>query len=244
MRRLSLCAAVCFLVVPVGAANASILGIVGDLGDGQIGSDGSVAGIAQPRDRTGTGGDNRRGLALIYFFALPTLSPSTTIINAELELEYVEKTNVPEFNIDLFGIDARPSATFDAGDYYDGAASSSSDALVQSSLITPSTSLGNLTVANSDLLDFVNSLYNVDGTPVSTFATFRVNPDKDVPVGSAPIRGYFLALADHGTASFRPRLTLTTTDPNVIPEPTTLIIWSLLAALGLCAYPRRRRRAA
>ena len=29
---------------------------------------------------------------------------------------------------------------------------------------------------------------------------------------------------------------------NVIPEPTTLVIWSLLATLGLGVYRRRRRR--
>ena len=32
-------------------------------------------------------------------------------------------------------------------------------------------------------------------------------------------------------------------NPNVIPEPTTLVIWSLLATLGLSFYRRRRRRA-
>jgi hypothetical protein len=30
-------------------------------------------------------------------------------------------------------------------------------------------------------------------------------------------------------------------DPNDIPEPTTLVIWSLLATLGLSFYRRRRR---
>ena len=177
------------------------------------------------RDRAGTGGDNLRGLASIFFFELPTFSSDAIITNAELQLEYVEIEGDPEFNIDLFGIDARPKAIFDASDYYDGDAASSSDALIEASLITKSTTVGNLSVANSRLLNFVNSLYNVDGTPVSAFAAFRVNPDKDLPVGSSPIRGYFLALADHPTASFRPRLNLT-----VIPEP--------LAAEGFGRPPR------
>ena len=104
----------------VGIANAGVISVVGDSGNGQIGADGSIAGIGLEKDRTGTGGDNSRGLALIYFFELPTFSAFTTITNAELEFEYVEEENSPEFKIDLFGIDARPSAIFQASDYYDG----------------------------------------------------------------------------------------------------------------------------
>jgi hypothetical protein len=99
-------------LICVSQANAGVISVVGDTGDGQIGADGSIAGIPVQSDRTGTGGDNSRGLALIYFFALPTLSPGGTIINAELQFDFVEKTNTPEFNIDLFGIDARPTQSF------------------------------------------------------------------------------------------------------------------------------------
>jgi hypothetical protein len=53
------------------------------------------------------------------------------------------------------------------------------------------------------MLNFVKSLYNPDGTPTSAFAAFRVNADKDLPVGSGAIRGYDVALADHVNVSFR-----------------------------------------
>jgi hypothetical protein len=77
------------------------------------------------------------------------------------------------------------------------------------------------------LLSFVNSLYNPDGTPVSSFATFRVNLDKDLSVGSSPIRGYFMALADHGTESFRPLLNV-----EVVPELTSLILLGIGVSVG------------
>lgn len=205
-------------------ANAGVITIVGDTADGSIDVNGIPANSSDQFTRVGTGGDIIRGVNIIYFFELPTLSSLTTITDAELRFEYVGKRDTPEFNIDLFGIDARPDAHIEASDYYDGIATSSSDSLIQIEIITPSTSFGNLSVGNSNLLNFVNSLYNVNGTPVSSFATFRVNPDKDLPENSGPIRGYYLALADHTTESFRPRLELTTTvapnpDPNLPPSP-------------------------
>lgn len=85
----------------------------------------------------------------------------------------------------------------------------------------------------------MKSLYNSDGTPTSSFAAFRVNPDKDLPVGSPPIRGYFLALADNANDPFRLRLSLTTA---TVPEPSTLALCSVAGLMGLCAAWRRRRR--
>jgi hypothetical protein len=114
--------------------------------------------------------------------------------------------------------------------------------LIQTAIITPSTSLGHLSIANPVLLNFVKSRYNADGTPISTFATFRVNPDKDLPVGSPPIRGYFLALADNANDSFHPRLILTTVESSAaVPEPSTFVL-GILGIVALVFYAWRRRR--
>ena len=220
--------------------NAGYISVLGDSGNGQIGADGSIAGIGIQKDRVGTGGDNERGLALIYFFELPTFSSLTTITNAELQIEYVEietSSGPPDFNIDLLGIDVRPSSIFDASDYYDGIATLSSDTLIQASTLIPTTVPGNISIANLSLLNFVKSLYNADGTPISTFATFRVNADIDLPPGSGPIRGYWMALADNANDSFRPRLNLT---GDVIPEPSTFTLITC-ALFGLVGYGSRRR---
>ena len=52
--------------VCVGDAITDTIAIIGDKGDGQIGADGTIAGIDWGADRTGTGGNNNRGLALIF----------------------------------------------------------------------------------------------------------------------------------------------------------------------------------
>ena len=100
--------------------------------------------LADPITRVGTGGNNLRGLAAVYFFELPTFSSLATITNAQLQIEYLgvspsSNTVTPEFNVDLFGIDARPDAIIHSGDYYDGDSAFSSDVLVQTAMIMPTT---------------------------------------------------------------------------------------------------------
>lgn len=246
MKRFALSVAVCLLGVCVGDATAAIVSIVGDPGDGGVDVNGIASGFTSPDARIGTAGNNVRGVHVVYFFALPTFTSVSTITNAQLQIEYLgiaqfTHTVTPEFNVDVFGIDARPNAIIQASDYYDGDATFSSDALIQTGIITPSTASGNLTIASSSLLNFVKSLYNADGTPMAAFAAFRLNPDIDLPVYSHPYRGYVVATADNANHSFRPRLNLM---GDVIPEPSTFIIWSLLGAIGFGAGWWRRRRTA
>ena len=50
----------------------------------------------------------------------------------------------------------------------------------------------------------VKRFYNADGTPICTFATFRLNPDKDLPPGSGLIRGYDMPWANQKNNSNDP----------------------------------------
>lgn len=150
---------------------------------------------------------------------------------------YVDSVpSIQEFNLDVFGIDARLNALIQAGDYYDGPAALSSVTLIQTDVITPSTIVGNLSIGNSRLLAFVQSLYNPDGTPISAFASFRLNPNVDLPVNSGLRRGYPVARADHPDDSFRPSLSLTT----AVSEPFGFFIFAT-GVLGLAAVARRAR---
>ena len=194
-------------------APAGVINVTGDAGDGQLGAAGEVQGLSVEHDRAGVGGDNSRGLGLIYFFELPTLPAGTTLTGAELQLQYtqIETNAAPDFNLDLYGLDARNTATFSASDYVDGNTSSPSDTLIESAIITPTTDPGKLSISNANLDAFLASLYNEDGTPTATYATFRVNADTNLPPGSGTARGYWLAFRDHTTESFRPQLNLATT---------------------------------
>ena len=182
---------------------AGVISVEGDTGDGQVDINGEVptADLTREIVRVGAGGNQIRGHAIILFFELPLLPSYAQITNAEISIQYFGITEAtvitpPNFNVDLFGIDARPTATIEGSDYYDGNAAFSSDSLIQASVLVPSSSQGKIGIANSILLNFVTSLYS-GGTPSDVFATFRLNPDLDLPVTSPPIRGYEIGMGDN-----------------------------------------------
>ncbi|MDA0836069.1 MAG: PEP-CTERM sorting domain-containing protein [Planctomycetota bacterium] len=124
-------------------------------------------------------------------------------------------------------------------DYYDGNAALSTDTLIQSAALIPSTSLGNYGINNLNLLNFVKSLY-VGGTPISAFSAFRLNPDVHLPNFSGAIRGYEMGMADNLTAAYRPTLNLTVAES--VPEPSTfglLMIGGMMIALS---FQRRQAK--
>ena len=144
----------------------------------------------------------------------------------------------PDFNIDLFGIDARAAAVIQTSDYYDGNATLSSDSLIQTDVLAPSSAPGNYGIENANLLNFVKSLY-VGGTPTSAFATFRLNPNVDLPPGSSgAIRGFEMGMGNQPTAAYRPTLNLTVAES--VPEPSTFAL--LMIACAMIALSSRRRQ--
>lgn len=232
------------VAVCVVDATGGLIVVVGNTGDGNASVNGLPGSLGAPATWVGTGGNDVRGFAAIYFFALPTLSPGSTLTGAQLRVEYLGLgyRPVPDFSVGLFGINARADATILASDYYDGNAALSSDTLLQTAVVTPTTPVGtSIAVANPGLLDFVQTLYQADGTPVSTFAAFRFSADIDLPVYSGWYRGYELASADNANASYRPQLSLTTTDAQV-PEPSSLVLFSGLGIMGLAMGRRRKRQ--
>lgn len=247
MPRLLSCIA--FLAICVGVASqasAGFIRILGDQGDGTI----DVNGLPQDLNRTmlpvGTGGNNLRGLAGVMFFSLPTVRSRASITSAQLELEYLGIAPSsfpadPDFNADLFGLGGRSTATILSGDYYDGLASLSSDALIVDDLVTPTSAAGGLTIGNPSMLSFVRSLYQANGIPTSAFAVFRLNPDIELPEQSGPLRRFEFASADNtdNGGAFVPVLEI-----NAVPEPGAVAL--LLSAAGplavLCWSRIKKRR--
>jgi hypothetical protein len=232
------------LLLSFGLASRSsgdIITVLGDKGDGGVDVHGTPVNLSDPDFRPGTGGNIIRGQAAIYFFALPTISPGAAITSATLQFQYLgiyvdSIPSIPEFNLDVFGINARPTATIQSSDYYGGPTALSTDTLILASAITPSTAPGAFGITNTNLLNFVHSLYNPDGTPVSSFVTFRVNPDESLPDNSGLRRGYLVAMADNPNPSYIPTLSLTTTP---VPTPPVVLLVGMGAA---CVAVRRRYR--
>lgn len=229
--------------VLLGGATESFGGLVtiqGDPRDGVVDVNGLPQDFAFTQLRTGVGGDNVRGLADIFFFALPTVPSSASITSAVLEFQYLGVSVgspgifvTPEFSVDLFGLGARSTAAILSTDYHDGHASLSPDALIAQAFITPSTIPGALQASGGTLLNFVRSLYQSDGTPIAAFAVFRANPDKHLPVFSGRLRGYELASADNTDSggAFVPELRL-----NVaVPEPQSIVVSCCLAIMTAAA---------
>lgn len=262
-RPASLHVVICLLAVACGSLAASgeapreIITVRGDAKDVSVDRNGTADGVSAPALRVGTAGDDLRGQAALYFFALPTLSPRDAVAGAELELQYLgtakgtgRNFGTPAFALDLFGLDARADATVTAADYHDGTSLPQSGSLVARSLVTPTTKPGPVRVSDPPLRDFVASLYHADGTPKAKYAAFRVNADTPLPVSKSQYQGYELATADNAEmkGEYAPVLKLTVApkpaaagiptnaEQTPAPEPTGLrtAVWILGALLALC----------
>src|SRR6266545_8277054 len=106
-RCLSCVLAVAFSFTTAGKAFGGFVTVTGDTGDGTIDVNGLPQDFSLTQLRVGTGGDNLRGLAPVFFFALPTLSSSDALLDAQLQLAYLGLTRAtvfaaPDFNADLY----------------------------------------------------------------------------------------------------------------------------------------------
>jgi hypothetical protein len=220
------------VLVPL-AVDAGVI-IVGDAADGLVDVNGIGDTEPIPAIRPGTGGNNSRGQAAIFFFELPNFASRETISAVDVELHYLGiDGSVPNFNLDLYGIGARAIAQIQASDYYDGSGLDATDTLIQNNIATPTTAVGPLDLndgGRESVFEFVRSLYQADGSAIERIAVFRLSPDIDLQPGSSPIRGYLVAAAENSD-NIRPRLEIST-----VPEAGTRTSWLLV--LGALASLR------
>jgi hypothetical protein len=234
------CVAIALTVLFSATGHASItVTIGGDPGDSSV-QDGAAVNPADatlPALRVGSGGDNERGHAAVFFFELPTLPSRDSLLAADLQLHYLGFTpfsfpqHVPRNDADLYGIGVRSVAEVSAVDYYDGDPGGTSDSLITASLLTPASATGLLPFgldSQSNLLDFIRDSYNGDGTPLDRYAVFRVNMAVDVVTDSGDLFGYELATADN-SSDLVPQLSLTF---DTVPEPSSILVWGLVAGIA------------
>jgi hypothetical protein len=228
--------AICLIVSHVRGAT---IVVPGDAWDGQVDVNGVPVDIPLTEVRPGTGGGSPttvvRGQASVFFFPLPTLSPST-IASADVQLSFLGYEGSPEFNLDVFGLGVRSTATMLSSDYYAGNAAGGSGTLIETGFLTPSATPGNFDIS---LGGYLQSLYNPGGVPLGNFLVLRVNPDIPLPSPNPPMRGYYLATADNPNPSLLPELTI-----NTVPEPSTLVLAALASLILLITAKPRFNQAA
>lgn len=217
-------------------AAAATIAVTGDSGDGMVDVNGVALNLTDPMIRPGTGGNDVRGQAGVFFFQLPTLSPNA-IASADVQLSFLgldvagDVVNVPDFNLDLFGLGVRSSATILSSDYYAGNAAGGNGTLIESAFLTPGASPGNF---DASFGGYLQSLYSPSGVPLGDFLVVRLNPSIPLPSFSFPERGYNVATADNSNSSLLPELTI-----NSVPEPSSLAL-GILAGLTLLAFGANR----
>jgi hypothetical protein len=244
-RPLSYGLSVILSLVAAGESFGGFINVPGDKGDGYVDVNGLPQNFDDPTLRAGTGGNNVRGLAPVFFFALPALPSRDSLAGVVFDIQYLGFASGspgifvnPEFNIDFYGLGARSTPTILSTDYYDGDSSLSPDTLMAKGFITPTTATGTLQLSGATFTNYLRSLYNPDGTPMAAFAVFRANADIHLPDYSGRLRGYELASANNTDAAGAnvPRLGLT-----VVPEPSSLVL-SLVGAAFLTGCGWRRSR--
>ena len=188
---------------------------------------------------TGGGGENVNSL---YVFQLPDLGAiANPFATADLEFDFLNIDTAgaaPDYNADLYGIDARATAavagpnTF--GDFYAGPAVDPDATLLQDSILTPTTALGNIN--SVDISSYLNAQY-AGGAGANQFVFLRFSPDFNPNNIIDNRTGYLIAAANNATPALRPIINFTTTS---VPEPSSMSIL-LLGAIGLVSRRRRTR---
>jgi hypothetical protein len=195
---------VCLIAMTGAVSGAEPLTIRGHTGDGTIDANGLPQDESLPILRVGTGGDTVRGLAPVFFFALPPAPSREAITGAELEFQYLGTARgtadhfiPPQFKADLYGLGTRATPSVLRSDYHDGKATATSGTLLASSLIKPTTPAGRLRLSDAAMRDYVASLYQPNGTPTAPYVAFRVNADTHLAPRQRQYQGYELASADN-----------------------------------------------
>jgi hypothetical protein len=177
----------------------------------------------------------------IYAFQLPSLgNTSDPFASATLGLTFYAKDGTPTFNVDLYGLGVSASPTVVAGDYYSGSGDGAPGVtLLESSLLTPSTSMTSADHANNvfstDLSAYLNAAY-ASGANAGDYVIVRLSPSQ---AGiSSDVNYHIESNPGNGTPADLPQISFTLTP---VPEPSTFALCSLAGMVTLFSLRNRRR---
>lgn len=219
--------------------NASSL-ITGDTADQLIRKDNSLFNVATGRVGASTSGFAGAGArSAEYVFQLPTPPANQQPIVSDAKLQFTITGDQPDgtYNIDLYGLPARPASTVFMTDNYTDPTSIPTATLIESAIVPaahPAGTLPELVSTNltgsQALVNYLNLQYGPDGSGAGKWIFLRLNPD--TAAVTVENSGVDVAFADNATG--KPTLTV-----DFVPEPTAVPI---LVGLALGAATRRRRR--
>ncbi|MFQ3670492.1 MAG: hypothetical protein SNJ84_03430 [Verrucomicrobiia bacterium] len=205
-------------------------------------ADSTLRPVSEPDELVRAGTSSTNGRAIVIPFQLPTLGAGETFASAQLSLTLMEIGPsritgspgsggiTPTYSLDLYGLNHRSSSSVLGGDFYQGATPQSGVTLVQAAFITPSTTLGTVTLSGAALLDYLNNQYD-NGANAGQWIFLRLSPNSG-PVTSLDQR-YRISMADYSNPPNPWSAVIPQIEYTVIPEPgvTSLLVLGFLSLL-------------
>ena len=150
----------------------------------------------------------------LYSFELPDLGAvANPFATADLDFQFSGFTSrvLPLFNVDLYGIDLRPTNEPAFTDFFVGPGPDSRGTTVtlQEDILTPASTVAR--IRSLDIASYLNNLYD-GGAGVGQFAYFRLSPDFANPSINAGTVGYAV-FSTNGPAQLDPVINFTGASP-------------------------------
>ncbi|MCC7193384.1 MAG: PEP-CTERM sorting domain-containing protein [Phycisphaeraceae bacterium] len=184
-----------------------------------------------------------RGYNGVYIFSLPVLPSGESVSTADLGATVTVSLGAGDggdFGVDVWGIGFQSSTTAILEYLESGTDAAPGNVKIQDEFLITSTVYPNNTRLNTNasgdaaLAVYLQSFYTANpGYAGGSYVFLRLNPDANPDDTADTNSGYGLASANHGTAAFRPELTIQT---ESIPEPAGLV---LLGLAGLLMFSNR-----
>ena len=201
------------------------------------------------------------GSALVLAFQLPTLAAGQVFTSSTLQTQlYGITTDGSLGNADLYGLGTLASPlvtttpTITSSDYYQGSAIDTSATLIQSSFLTPTSTVrtdattGPFTdtsaLGSVALTAYLNAAY-AGGANAGDYVYLRVSYDINQPTPNGN-DAYQLLTGNAGGPQEKPQILFTSGTPSIsdVPEPSSsLLVCAGLAGLAFMFHRRTRRSA-